>query len=42
MKKIMSLVISSAIVLGGKSIAKANVDYNINRISGGEIDMKHL
>ncbi|MGO5066634.1 cell wall-binding repeat-containing protein [Clostridium sporogenes] len=34
MKKIMALVISSAIVLGGKGIAKANVDYNVNRISG--------
>ncbi len=34
MKKIMALVISSAIVLGGKGIAGAKGDYNVNRISG--------
>lgn len=40
MKKIMALVISSAIVLGGKGVAGAKGDYNVNRISG-KIDMKH-
>lgn len=34
MKKIMALVISSAIVLGGKGVAGAKGDYNVNRISG--------
>ncbi|MBY6996397.1 cell wall-binding repeat-containing protein [Clostridium botulinum] len=34
MKKIMALVISSAIVLGGKGAAGAKGDYNVNRISG--------
>ncbi|ACO86875.1 cell wall-binding repeat-containing protein [Clostridium botulinum] len=34
MKKIMALIISSAIVLGGKGVAGAKGDYNVNRISG--------
>lgn len=34
MKKIMALVISSAIVLGGKGVAGAKGDYNVSRISG--------